>query len=75
MALTREQERAYIKGWAETGRLLEEIKWRELAELDDARAFEATRDLLNMGRLTPMPESRRVWSGLVELQDLLHRRK
>lgn len=75
MAFTREQERAYWKGWAETGKWLEEIKWRELAEIDDARAFEASRDLLNIGLSSPLPEHRRRWSGLIDFQDLLHGRK
>jgi uncharacterized protein (DUF433 family) len=40
--MTQDAERAYVKRWAETGRLLEEIRWRELRALDDAVALKAS---------------------------------
>jgi hypothetical protein len=71
--MTRDAERAYVKRWAETGRLLEEIRWRELRTLDDARALNASSDLINAALLVPMPQHRRQWSGLIDQQDLFHR--
>jgi hypothetical protein len=32
--MTREQAHAYVKVWGETGRTLEEIKWREVAAIE-----------------------------------------
>ncbi|HUE88481.1 MAG TPA: hypothetical protein VMO26_20585 [Vicinamibacterales bacterium] len=73
--MTREQQKAYVKNWGETGRWLEEIRWRELASLDDTAALRATKDLLELGLLTPLPPHRHTWSGLIDLQDLLHSRQ
>jgi hypothetical protein len=70
--MTREAERAYVKRWVETGRLLEEIRWRELRTLDDAVALKASSDLINAALLVPLPLSRRQWSGLIDQQDLFH---
>jgi len=72
LAMTRDEERAYVKGWAETGRLLEEIRWRELRALDDARALKASSDLINAALQVPLPQQRRQWSGLIDQQDLFH---
>lgn len=72
--MTRDAERAYVRGWAETGRLLEEVRWAELRALDDARALQWSRDLAEIGLRVPLPRLRREWSGLVEQQDALHGR-
>ena len=72
--MTQDAERAYVKGWAETGRLLEEIRWRELRALDDSRALKASSDLINAALQVPLPERRRQWSGLIDQQDLFHAR-
>jgi len=70
--MTRDAERAYVKRWAETGRLLEEIRWRELRMLDVARALKASSDLINVALHVPLPQRRRRWSGLIDQQDLFH---
>jgi hypothetical protein len=70
----RDAERAYVKRWAETGRLLEEIRWRELSALDDAGALRAASDLINAALHVPLPQHRRQWSGLIDQQDLFHPR-
>jgi hypothetical protein len=70
----RETERAYVKRWAETGAELEALRWRELRALDEATAVRASGDLIEAALRVTLPASRVVWSGLVELQDLLHRR-
>ena len=66
--------RAYVKGWAETGRLLEEQRWRELAALSEAQALAASDALTTAALQVPLPEARRIWSGLVHQQALFHRR-
>ena len=71
--MTRDAERAYVRPWVETGRLLEKLRWRELAALTAARGLEATDALIDAALLTPLPQSRRESSGLVEQQALLHR--
>ena len=73
--MTREAERAYVKRWVETGRLLEEIRWRELQALDDARALSASADLIDGALSVPLPQRRRLWSGLIDQQDLFHPRR
>ena len=72
--VTREEERAYVRNWADTGQLLEQLRWRELRQIDHAAALRATDALLAAAALVPVPLHRRRWSGLVELQDRLHRR-
>jgi hypothetical protein len=71
--MTGEMERAYVKRWAQTGRLLEQLRWRELAALDDRRALAASDALIEAALRVPLPPRRREWSGLVEQQALFHR--
>ncbi|MCC7418608.1 MAG: hypothetical protein IT176_15845 [Acidobacteria bacterium] len=73
--MTREAEAAYVKQWAETGRLLEEQRWHELASLDHARALEAADTLIAAALMVPLPSTRRHWSGLVAQQEIFHRRR
>jgi hypothetical protein len=47
----------------------------ELHALDEATALRASGDLIEAALQVPLPASRVVWSGLVDLQDLLHRRR
>ena len=72
---TADQARAYVKGWAETGRLLEEQRWAELSRLSEEDARAASDALILAAAATPLPEGRRTWSGIVELQAYLHRRR
>lgn len=71
--MTADAQREYVRNWAETGRLLERIRWDELRTLDPQRALRATDALLDAAIRVPLPAARRTWSGLVELQRLLHR--
>lgn len=71
--MTPDAERAYVRQWAETGRLLERERWRELSQLTDERALEAADALIDAALRVPLPASRLTWSGLVEQQRLLHR--
>ena len=70
----KEAERTYVRRWATTGRILEDIRWRELRDLDDARAREASAALIEAALRVPLPASRRERSGLIDQQHLLHRR-
>ncbi|MGH9255838.1 MAG: hypothetical protein ACRD3C_14855 [Vicinamibacterales bacterium] len=70
--MTREAERAYVQQWVETGRILEEIRWRELGDLDAATALRASDDLIELALQVPLPPRRRSWSGLADLQTRLH---
>ena len=72
--MDRDRAQAYVRQWAETGRLLEEQRWQELAALDKAHALTLSDALIEAALRVPLPRTRRSWSGLVELQDLLHRR-
>ena len=58
----------------ETGRLLEQVRWRELRGLDQDLALRASDALLAAASLVPLPSRRRQWSGLIDLQDCLHGR-
>lgn len=70
--MTDDEARAYVRQWAETGHLLDEIRWRELRMLDDARALAASDVLIDAALRVPMPAARRQWSGLVDQQRRLH---
>ena len=70
---SRAQEAAYVKQWAETGRLLEKQRWNELAHLDVAEGLAASDALIAAALVVPVPHSRQSWSGLVEQQDAFHR--
>jgi hypothetical protein len=70
-SMTRQDQRAYVRRWVETGRLLEQIRWRELRALDAAAALAASDHLIEAALRVPLPAARRGWSGLVDLQDLL----
>lgn len=72
--MTRDAARAYVQRWVETGPMLDQIRWRELRELDDVIALHASDQLIAAALRVPLPPSRQRSSGLVVLQDLLHRR-
>lgn len=73
--MTRDAQRAYLRQMSDTGRLLEEIRWRELRALDDAVALTAADNLIELALRVPLRQDRRGWSGLVELQQLLRTQK
>jgi hypothetical protein len=72
--LTDDEARRYVRQWAETGRLLEEQRWRALAELDPQTASAASDALIEAALTVPLPTSRRISSGLVAQQACFHRR-
>jgi len=72
--MTPDDQRAYVRRWVETGRMLDELRWRELQTLDAATAIKASDLLIDAALRVLLPSTRRVWSGLVEWQDLLRGR-
>ena len=75
MTMATDTARTYVKRWADTGRLLEELHWRELAALDDRQALAASDALIEAALLVPLPPARLRWSGLADQQALFHRTK
>lgn len=73
VGMTRQDQRAYVRRWVETGEILEQIRWHELRVLDAAAALVASDRLIEAALRVPLPASRREWSGLVDLQELLRR--
>ena len=73
--MTRDEQRAYVRQWSETGRLLEALRWRELATLSPERALAATDALIDAALLVPLPPERRRWSGLIDQQRRFHRKR
>ncbi len=71
--MTRQDQRAYVRRWVETGQILEQIRWRELRALDAAAALAASDHLIEAAVRVPLSSARREWSGLIDLQDLLRR--
>ena len=70
-SMTRNEARAFVRRWVDTGQLLDQIRWRELRALRAATALEASDHLIDAALRVPLVPARREWSGLVELQDLL----
>ncbi len=70
--MTKDEERAYVRQWVETGALLADRRWLELRQLDDAEALRISDHLIAAALLVPLPEPRRQWSGLAIWQDLVH---
>lgn len=73
--MDRELERRWVKQWIETGKLLDEIRRRELREMTEAQACAASEAVLDLAGNFPLPARRLGWSGLIEQQALFHRRR
>jgi len=71
----RELERRLILQWIETGKLLDEIRQRELREMTEEQARRASENVLSLAGNFPLPARRVGWSGLIEQQALFHRRR
>ena len=71
--MTRETARHLVRQMADTGRLLEELRWRELAALDDTRARQVADALIEAALCVPLPPARRSGSGLVQQQAIFQR--
>ena len=57
--MTPDQSRLYVRRWDETGRLLDEQRWRELSTLSPERALAATSAPIDAALRVPLPAARR----------------
>ena len=73
--MTPDQARLYVRRWDETGRLLDQQRWRELSTLSPERALAAAGALIDAALRVPLPAARRASSGLVDQQRLFHRKR
>lgn len=58
--------------WRRAGDALAGVRAGELARLSAADALAAANTLLSLAARMPLPDDRRSWSGLVELQRRLN---
>lgn len=75
MGGTSSEERAWMEQWRDAARALAELRRAQLGAMSDAAAVEAAEQLLALADSLPLSADRRRWSGLVEQQALLHRRR
>jgi hypothetical protein len=75
VATDHQQQRQWMAQWRKAGEALTAVRARELAALTPADALAAANTLLSLAAVTPLPERRRTWSGLIDFQRLLHRRR
>jgi hypothetical protein len=68
-----ELQRKLVLQWGETGRILEEIRRRELRAMSAEQTLRMIEDILSVPPPTPTPEHRIRHSGLVEQQDLFRK--
>jgi hypothetical protein len=68
-------EREWMVQWRRAGAVLARVRAEELARLSAADALAATDTLLAIGATLPLPVDRLTWSGLIEFQRHLHRRR
>ncbi len=68
-------ERDWMAQWWRASAALARVRADELGHLAAADALEATNTLLTMGANMPLPIERVTWSGLIEFQQHLHRRR
>jgi len=73
MAAERSREQIWAAQWVSAGPALARVRAEELAALTPAQALAASDALLAIGATTPLPASRRTWSGLIDLQRWLAR--
>ena len=71
--MTLAEQKAYLRQWSETGRLLDSIRWQEVRALDDTSALRFADELIQMALDVPMPPERQQSSGLVEQQAIFLR--
>lgn len=65
----------WMRQWRTAAAALADERARRLARLTDEEARAAVHALLDMARALPLPQERVRWSGLVEQQAILHRRR
>lgn len=66
-------ERAWARQWAAAGPALARVRAEALRAMTPAQALAAADALLALGAGLELPDRRRSWSGLVEMQQWLAR--
>ena len=61
--------------WRRAAEALARVRHDELARLSAVDALAASDTLLAIGATVPLPPERVAWSGLIDLQRHLHRRR
>jgi hypothetical protein len=69
-----QREREWARQWKSAAAALAEQRRQDLRRMSDAEALSAADNLLSIVETTTLSPGRRVSSGLVEQQALLHRR-
>ena len=67
------QEQAWARQWASAGPALARVREDALRAMTPAEALAASDALLALGAGLELPEHRRAWSGLVDMQRWLAR--
>ncbi|MBM3818792.1 MAG: hypothetical protein FJW14_07240 [Acidimicrobiia bacterium] len=73
MTRRAQDDRQWAAGWAAAGTALDDVRARDLRLLSEDEALRTIEDLLSTVTPAELPAARRTWSGLVDLQRLLHR--
>jgi hypothetical protein len=68
-------EREWMAQWRRSTTALARVRADELSHLSAADALAATDTLLAIGATMPVSVERLTWSGLIEFQRYLHRRR
>lgn len=68
-----DRQRELVRGWIETGRLLEARERAALAAMTPEESRQAAFDMLQLGGMLPERGTPRTTSGLVEMQRLFAR--
>lgn len=67
------EEQAWARQWAAAGPALERVRADALRAMTAAEALAASDALLALGAGLELPDHRRAWSGLVDMQRWLTR--
>jgi hypothetical protein len=65
-------EQQWARKWTDAAAALADVRARELQSMSDDDALRITEGLLAMSDPAHLALARRTWSGLVEMQRLLH---
>ena len=66
-------QRRLVEGWAQAGKLLDEMRRARLAHQSPEESRRAAYDMLQLGGMLPSHQARTGISGLVEMQRLFAR--
>jgi hypothetical protein len=66
-------QRRLVQGWAQAGKLLDELRRARLSHQSPEESRRAAYDMLQLGGMLPSDSARARMSGLVEMQRLFAR--